>query len=285
MKKVILTMILSLFLTLSPVAVPLAQASAPTDNLQTFLSDNSSNSTVQGIQQLLALKQKLAQSNKGDILAQVAQQAASAVLPKQGGSAVNQLPALGNVTSVLQNGVRDEITQQLSSKLQPYQTGLQALVKLLGQSQLLPASVVANNSQTGAVLTDSSNITAGQSPVQPTALVGNDLLTSASADSSKAPDNYSKIIDITATAYGPGTVDNGHWGDNDYFGNPLKPGDVAVDPNVIAMGTKLWIPGYGYGVANDQGSAIKGNRVDLFYPDRQVALDYGIQDVKVYVLS
>ncbi len=283
MKKITITMILSLFLTLFPIAVPLAQASAPTDNLQTFLADNSSNSTVQSIQQLLALKQKLEQSKKGDILAQVTQQAANVLLPKQGISA-SQIPALGNVTSLLQNGVRDEITQELSSKLQPYQTGLQALVQLLGQSQLLPAGTVASNSSSGA-LTDSNKITEGQSQLQPAALVADNSLTGGLADSSKIPDNYSKILDITATAYGPGTADNGHWGNNDYFGNPLQPGDVAVDPNVIAMGTKLWIPGYGYGVANDQGSAIKGNRIDLFYPDRQVALDYGILNVKVYILS
>lgn len=241
MKKNTIRIFFLLFVILSPITVPLAHASAPTDNLQTFLADNSSNSTVQGIQQLLALKQKLDQGKKADLIAQItqqAQQAAGAILAKKG-IAVNQIPASSNVTSLLQNAVQNELTKELSGKLAPYHTGLQALAQLLGQSQLQPAGAVASNSL--------ANI----------------------------PDNYSKILNITATAYGPGTADNGHWGDNDYFGNPLKPGDVAVDPNVIAMGSKLWIPGYGYGVANDQGGAIKGNRIDLFFPNRQEALEIG----------
>lgn len=257
MKKTTASMILSLFLILSPLAAPLAQASAPTDNLQTFLTDNSSSSTIQGIQQILALKQKMEQGKQAEVIAQVKQQveqAASGLLAKQGLPA-NPIAAQASVTSVLQNAVSDQITQEISSRLQPYQAQLQAIGQLLGQSPLQPAAVAANKP-----------------------------LASAPNDSSKIPDNYSKILDIKATAYGPGTADNGHWGDKDYFGNPLQPGVVAVDPNVIAMGTKLWIPGYGYGVANDQGSAIKGNRVDLFFADRQAALDYGIQDVKVYVL-
>lgn len=248
MNKTAITMMLSLFLTISPLVVPLAHASAPTDNLQTFLADNSSNSTVQSIQQLLSLKQKLEQGKKDEVLAQVAQQAVSRALA-QTGVAADPAAITGTVTDALQNVVRNEITKQISSKIEPYQTGLQALAQLFGQTKLQPEAAVANNSLTGA------------------------------------PENYSKILDITATAYGPGIADNGHWGDNDYFGNPLKPGDIAVDPSVIPMGTKLWIPGYGYGVANDQGSAIKGNRIDLFFPSRQAALDYGIQNVKVYVLK
>ena len=100
-----------------------------------------------------------------------------------------------------------------------------------------------------------------------------------------APENYAKIIDMTATAYAPGVADNGHWGDKTYVGTLIRKGVVAVDPAVIPMGTKLWVEGYGYAVAEDQGSAIKGNRIDLAFNDRQAALDYGIQKVKVYVLK
>lgn len=100
-----------------------------------------------------------------------------------------------------------------------------------------------------------------------------------------APENYTKIIDVTATAYAPGVADNGHWGDKTYVGTLVRKGVVAVDPSVIPMGTKLWVEGYGYAVAEDQGSAIKGNRIDLAFNDRQTALDYGIQKVKVYVLK
>jgi 3D (Asp-Asp-Asp) domain-containing protein len=45
------------------------------------------------------------------------------------------------------------------------------------------------------------------------------------------------------------------------------------------------VEGYGYAVAEDQGSAIKGNRIDLAYNDFKTATDYGIQNVKVYILE
>ena len=44
-------------------------------------------------------------------------------------------------------------------------------------------------------------------------------------------------------------------------------GIVAVDPNVIPLGTKMFIPGYGYAVAADTGGAVKGYIIDLGYPD------------------
>jgi len=42
-------------------------------------------------------------------------------------------------------------------------------------------------------------------------------------------------------------------------------GTVAVDPRVIPLGTRMYIPGYGYGTAEDTGGSIKGNIIDLFY--------------------
>lgn len=44
-------------------------------------------------------------------------------------------------------------------------------------------------------------------------------------------------------------------------------GIVAVDPDIIPLGTRLYIPGYGYGVAADTGGAVKGYIIDLGFPD------------------
>jgi uncharacterized protein YabE (DUF348 family) len=51
-------------------------------------------------------------------------------------------------------------------------------------------------------------------------------------------------------------------------GTSVQKGTVAVDPSVIPLGTRMYIPGYGYGVAEDTGGAIIGNIIDLGYgPD------------------
>ncbi len=68
-------------------------------------------------------------------------------------------------------------------------------------------------------------------------------------------------------------------------------GIIAVDTSVIPFGTKLYIEtltgdfiNYGFAVAGDTGSGIKGNRIDLFMYDKQDALDWGIREVKVYFI-
>jgi 3D (Asp-Asp-Asp) domain-containing protein len=58
-------------------------------------------------------------------------------------------------------------------------------------------------------------------------------------------------------------------------GLPVGPGIAAVDPTVIPLGTRLSIPGYGDAVAADTGPAIRGNRIDLWFPTRKQALGWG----------
>jgi len=64
----------------------------------------------------------------------------------------------------------------------------------------------------------------------------------------------------------------------------LTRGIVAVDPKVIPMGTKLYVEGYGEAIAADQGGAIKGNRIDLYFDTHQQALNYGMKTVNVTIL-
>ena len=61
-------------------------------------------------------------------------------------------------------------------------------------------------------------------------------------------------------------------------------GIIAVDPHVIPLGTKLFIPGYGRAVAGDTGGAIHGHRVDLGMNTVSEALRFGRRTVTVYVL-
>ncbi|WP_276565218.1 3D domain-containing protein [Halalkalibacter krulwichiae] len=61
---------------------------------------------------------------------------------------------------------------------------------------------------------------------------------------------------------------------------------IAADPNVYPIGTILFIPGYGYGVVADTGSAIKGNKIDLYYDTvTEVFNEWGKQEVEVYLVK
>ena len=61
-------------------------------------------------------------------------------------------------------------------------------------------------------------------------------------------------------------------------------GIVAVDPRVIPLGTKLFIPGYGIAIAGDTGGAIVGNRIDLGFNSYGDAIQFGRRPIKVYTL-
>ena len=60
---------------------------------------------------------------------------------------------------------------------------------------------------------------------------------------------------------------------------------VAIDPTVIAYGSKLYIPGYGYAIAADCGGAIKGNRIDLFMLSEAECFTFGRRSVTVYLVA
>ena len=96
-----------------------------------------------------------------------------------------------------------------------------------------------------------------------------------------APSKYSKVLTMEASAYSSQDPGNGNY---TATGSRLTKGIVSVDPNLIPLGTKLYVEGYGYAVADDVGGAIKGNRIDLAYDSRAEALQFGRQTVKVYVL-
>ncbi|MEK4078429.1 ubiquitin-like domain-containing protein [Solibacillus sp. FSL K6-1126] len=60
---------------------------------------------------------------------------------------------------------------------------------------------------------------------------------------------------------------------------------IAVDPNVIPLGTKVWVEGYGNAVAADTGGAIKGNKIDVLVPTTSKAKSWGRKKVRIKVLK
>ena len=66
-------------------------------------------------------------------------------------------------------------------------------------------------------------------------------------------------------------------------GLPVGPGIVAVDPNVIPLGTRMYIPGYGKGIAADIGGGIKGNIIDLWYSTYAECAKWGRRTVTITI--
>ncbi|GFN21730.1 ubiquitin-like domain-containing protein [Thermanaeromonas sp. C210] len=89
---------------------------------------------------------------------------------------------------------------------------------------------------------------------------------------------FRRVLWATATAYT-------HTGRRTATGTVPRVGTVAVDPSVIPLGSRLYIEGYGYGRAEDVGSSIKGDRIDVFLDSEEATRRWGVRRVKVYVLE
>ncbi len=89
-------------------------------------------------------------------------------------------------------------------------------------------------------------------------------------------------VDMIATAYTPYC-----YGCDGITAMGLRagPGIVAVDPRIIPLGTRLYIPGYGFALAGDTGGDIVGDRVDLGFSSYGEAIRFGRRPVTVYVLG
>lgn len=59
---------------------------------------------------------------------------------------------------------------------------------------------------------------------------------------------------------------------------------IAVDPDVIPLGTQVIIDGQIY-TAEDTGSAVKGNVIDIYFNSHEEAERYGRQDRKVWICA
>lgn len=90
-----------------------------------------------------------------------------------------------------------------------------------------------------------------------------------------------KVLSMLATGYHAMVTGTGRT----RMGYRADYGHVAVDPRVIPLGSLLYVEGYGMAIASDTGSAIKGNRIDLCFPDYGTAARYGHKRLKVHVLG
>jgi 3D (Asp-Asp-Asp) domain-containing protein len=102
---------------------------------------------------------------------------------------------------------------------------------------------------------------------------------------------YSRMVLVESTAYTLSTACTGRlpshplWGVT-ASGMMAQVGVVAVDTNVIPFHTRMYIEGYGFAVAGDRGSAIRGNKIDVFFDTMAEARQWGRQHgVRVWILE
>lgn len=66
-------------------------------------------------------------------------------------------------------------------------------------------------------------------------------------------------------------------------GTTVYKGIIATDPTVIPLGTRMYVPGYGYGIAADTGGGVKGAHIDLGYGANDV-YDWGSKYLTICIL-
>ncbi|MMZ52608.1 Cell wall-binding protein YocH precursor [compost metagenome] len=103
-------------------------------------------------------------------------------------------------------------------------------------------------------------------------------------------------VNVVATGYSPGPESTGKDVGHPAYGitysgvkvkrAPQSFSTIAADLNTFPLGTILYIPGYGYGVVADIGSAIKGNKIDLYFDRKEdVYEQWGKKQLDVYVIE
>lgn len=111
-----------------------------------------------------------------------------------------------------------------------------------------------------------------------------------------APEQIITSLKVTATGYTAGYESTGKTASHPEYGitysgvkvrrDKNAVSTIAADPKVLPLGSILYIPGYGYGIVADTGSAIKGRKIDLYFSTtKQVYKEWGKKSVTVQVIK
>ena len=121
-------------------------------------------------------------------------------------------------------------------------------------------------------------------PVEKMPIIGENTITTPEGEVL----TYTKAEQFVATAYHNSDPGCTIWTST---GTLCRVGAIAVDPKVIPYGTRMYIVTndgkyiYGIATAEDCGSSIKGNRVDLYYNSVAECNRFGIRDCTIYFLG
>jgi 3D (Asp-Asp-Asp) domain-containing protein len=164
-------------------------------------------------------------------------------------------------------------TRQLASVVAARQ---QTVDSIRRQQSLTAERLAGLESRARAAQQQSASLTAAVSADAATAPPAAPVTTTRpAAPSATVPAAGTRSLVVDAVAY--------HLPGNTASGLPVGIGVIAVDPNVIPLGTRLFVPGYGPAVAADVGSAVKGNIIDLWMSSTKDALAWGRRTVTITV--
>lgn len=146
------------------------------------------------------------------------------------------------------------------------------VARIRRQAGVTRARLAAIEARAGAAQRASTRIERSQPP-RPVPVPITSASSAATAASGVGSGTRTLVVD--AVAY--------HLPGRTASGLPVGVGVIAVDPGVIPLGTRVFVPGYGAAVAADVGSAIRGNIIDLWMPSTAAARAWGRRTITITV--
>lgn len=173
-----------------------------------------------------------------------------------------------------------------SSSISEIESAVSTLNQLIPQLNIDSVKETANNSVQAAKNKIESlkaeEAKKAEEAVKNNASNSSGTLNSTSSSQPSSDGKYKKTLSMEATAYSGGTL----------TAMGLKPvrdpggiSTIAVDPSVIPLGSKVYIPGYGYAIASDTGGVIKGNIIDLYMNSHDECTSWGRRQVTLHIVA
>ena len=126
-----------------------------------------------------------------------------------------------------------------------------------------------------ALLFSAALVTSGLRPAAAPAPAGTDIQEYRHIEALQMPIEP-MIFEATAYTWTGNRTATGTW---------TSRGTIAVDPEVIPLGTRLHIEGYGEGIAEDTGGAIQRHKIDLYMESEDECWAWGRRTVKVRIIE
>ena len=128
-----------------------------------------------------------------------------------------------------------------------------------------------------ALLFSAALVTSGLQPVEAPTVIESPGTSISEYRQIEAPEPEVMIFEATAYTWTGNRTATGTW-------PSTSRGTIAVDPAIIPLGTRLYVEGYGEGIAEDTGGAIQGHKIDLYMESEDECWAWGRRQVEVKII-